>query len=32
MTSEELKKYAKEVVGVDAIGIAPIERFATAPE
>ena len=32
MTSEELKKYAKEVVGVDAIGIAPIERFETAPE
>jgi ferredoxin len=32
MTSEELKKFAKEVVGVDAIGIAPIERFETAPE
>ena len=32
MTAEELKKFAKEVVGVDSIGIAPIERFETAPE
>ena len=32
MTSQELKDFAINVVGVDAIGIAPIERFVTAPE
>ena len=32
MTSQELKDFAINVVGVDAIGIAPIERFEGAPE
>ena len=32
MTSQELKDFARNVVGVDAIGIAPIERFEGAPE
>lgn len=31
MTVEELKKFARETVGVDAIGIAGIERFDSAP-
>ena len=32
LTSDELKKYAKKELGIDALGIADIGRFDNAPE
>ena len=32
LTTESLRKFAKEELGVDALGVANIERFANAPE